>query len=230
MKRFKFLSAFLLTIGIIFTFAGCGEKNAPNDNGSQSGSQPEDTESNSGKDDNTDTKIDGKILIAFFSRADENYSVGVIEKGNTQILAEMIREEVGGDLFHIERATPYPSVYSECTAEAQREKNANERPSLLNTTDISEYDVIFLGYPIWWGDLPMPVYTFIENQNWSSKTVIPFSTNEGSGLAGTVGTITAKCSGATISEALSMRGATAQNNQTQARQQVKAWLTRLNLI
>lgn len=171
-----------------------------------------------------------KILIAFFSRADENYGVGTIEKGNTHILAEMIQEQVGGDLFHIQRSTPYPAVYSECTAEAQREKNANERPTLLQTTDISDYDIVFLGYPTWWSDMPMPVYTFLENQNWDGKMVIPFNTHEGSGLSGTISTITTKCSGATIMDALSMRGSTAQNNRTQARQEVTAWLARLNLI
>lgn len=172
-------------------------------------------------------KVTANILIAFFSRADENYSVGTVEKGNTHILAEMIQEETHGDLFHIQRSTPYPAVYSECTAEAQREKNANERPTLLQTTDISDYDIIFLGYPIWWGDMPMPVYTFLESQNWNGKTVIPFSTHEGSGLSGTVNTINSKCTGATILEALSMRGATAQNNRTQAKNEVSAWLNGL---
>lgn len=170
----------------------------------------------------------GEILIAFFSRADENYSVGIIEKGNTHILAEMIADETGGELFHLQRATPYPTVYRECTAEAQREQGT--RPALLQTKDISEYDVIFLGYPIWYGDMPMPVYTFLESQDWNGKTVIPFSTNEGSGLAGTVNSITSKCTGATVLTALSMRGSTAQNNQTQARQQVNSWLAELNMV
>lgn len=171
-----------------------------------------------------------KILIAFFSRADENYGVGNIEKGNTHILAEMIADKTQGTLFHIQRVTPYPTVYSECTAEAQREKNANARPELLQTTDITEYDIIFLGYPIWWSDMPMPVYTFIENQDWNGKTVIPFSTNEGSGLAGTVNTITTKCAGASVQSALSMRGSTAQNNRTQAEQEITNWLTNLKII
>ncbi len=170
---------------------------------------------------------DKNVLIAFFSRADENYGVGTVEKGNTHILAEMIQEETHGDLFHIQRATPYPAVYRECTAEAQREKNANERPALLQTKDISNYNIIFLGYPIWWGDMPMPVHTFLEGQNWNGKTVIPFNTHEGSGLSGTVSAIKSKCTGATVSEALSMRGTTAQNNRAQAKSQVSAWLNKL---
>lgn len=218
MKRFKILSVILFII-LCFTFAGCSNTNNP--------LATDGTPSVTENDNNVDFD-DKNILIAFFSRADENYGVGTIEKGNTHILAEIIQEEVGGELFHIERATPYPAVYSECTAEAQREKNANERPALLQTKDISEYDIIFIGYPIWWSDMPMPVYTFLESQNWNGKTVIPFSTNEGSGLAGTVNTLNTKCAGATILEALSMRGTTAQNNQTQARQEITAWLTKIN--
>ena len=167
------------------------------------------------------------ILVAYFSRADENYSVGVIEKGNTEILAEMIQEEMGGDLFHIERDTPYPSVYSECTAVAQQEKNNNARPTLKETVDISEYDVIFFGYPIWYGDMPMCVYTFLESQDWNGKTVCPFSTNEGSGLAGTVATLKTKCAGASVSDGLAMRGSTAQNNRTEAKNLVTEWLEKI---
>ena len=222
MKRFKLIAVILTCVlCLAFVLTGCNNSNDNNssNNGESNGNQitqPDDT-----------PKDDSNILIAFFSRADENYGVGNIEKGNTHILAEMIQAEVGGTLFHIQRATPYPVVYSECTAEAQSEKNANSRPALLNTIDISEYDVIFIGYPIWWGDMPMPVYTFIESQDWNGKTVIPFSTNEGSGLAGTVSTISAKCSGATVLDALSMRGTTAQNNQSQARQSVRNWLNGL---
>lgn len=205
----------MLVCCLALVFAGCGENTNPNetDNGNE----------------NIITS-DSKILIAFFSRADENYSVGTVEKGNTHILAEMIQEETNGTLFHIERATPYPTAYNDCTAEAQRERNANARPALLHTTNITAYDVIFLGYPIWYGDMPMPVYTFIESQDWNGKTVIPFSTNEGSGLSGTVSTITTKCSGGAVLEALSMRGSTAQNNRTQAKQQVTTWLEKINLI
>ena len=169
-----------------------------------------------------------KILIAFFSRADENYGVGTVEKGNTQIIAEMIAEETGGELFLIQRSTPYPAAYNDCTAEAQREKNSQARPDLLQTKDISEYDVIFIGYPIWWSDMPMPVYTFIESQNWNGKTVIPFCTHAGSGLSGTVGTLRSKCTGATVSDGFSIAGTTAQNNRTQALSQVKDWLAKLD--
>ena len=94
----------------------------------------------------TEIKEDSSILIAYFSRADDNYAVGYIEKSNTAIIAEMIAEETGGELFHIERAVPYPADYDECTDEAKQEQNDNARPALAEDKDISEYDVIFLGY------------------------------------------------------------------------------------
>ena len=170
------------------------------------------------------------ILIAFFSRADENYSVGYIEKGNTHIIAEIIAEFTGGELFHIERSTPYPANYNQCIEEAKAEQNSNARPPLLEDKDISDYDTIFLGYPNWWGDMPMPVYTFIESKDWSGKTVIPFCTHAGSGLSGTVSTLRNKCNGATVLEGLAIAGTTAQNNRAQSTNSVENWLNRLGLI
>lgn len=124
MKRFKIISLILISIfSTALLLTGCNN-NPPAEN-------PE--------------VPTGNILIAFFSRADESYSVGNIEKGNTHILAEMIAEQTQADMFHIQRSTPYPAVYRECTAEAQREKNANARPDLLQTLDIAEYDIIFIG-------------------------------------------------------------------------------------
>lgn len=224
MKRFKFITIFLsCVLYLALAITGCNNNPQVSD---------ENIDRNTVTNDNSDfyPNNDKNILIAFFSRADENYGVGNVEKGNTQILAEMIAGQTQGTLFHIQRNTPYPAVYNECTAEAQREKNANARPDLLQTIDVSEYGVIFIGYPIWWSDMPMPVYTFLESQNWNGKIVIPFSTNEGSGLAGTVNTITSKCTGASVLTALSMRGSTAQNNQSQARRQINSWLSELNMI
>lgn len=91
-----------------------------------------------------------KILVAFFSRADENYAVGYIEKGNTHIVAEMIGAETGADLFHIETVNPYPAAYNQCIEVAKREKESNVRPEIKGDKRIEDYDVIFLGYPNWW--------------------------------------------------------------------------------
>lgn len=168
-----------------------------------------------------------KILVAFFSRAGENYAVGNIEKGNTHIIAEMIAAETDGDLFHIEPVTPYPEDYTECTEVAKRELNAKARPAIKRDIKVEDYDIIFIGYPNWWGDMPMPVYTFIEKHSWQGKTVIPFCTHEGSGLSGTENKLKAACKGATVLKGLAVRGATAQNAQAQAKESVNNWLGKL---
>ncbi|MCM1330707.1 MAG: NAD(P)H-dependent oxidoreductase [Ruminococcus sp.] len=172
----------------------------------------------------------GKILVAFFSRADENYGVGFIEKGNTHIIADMIAEEMNADTFEIVRVTPYPETYSDCTNEAQEEKTANARPELTETVEnFDNYDIIFLGYPNWWGDMPMPVYTFIESYDFSGKTVIPFCTHAGSGLSGTVQTLRGKLESAEVLDGFDIAGTTAQNNQDEAKEDVLAWLNGLDI-
>lgn len=165
-----------------------------------------------------------KVLVAFFSRTGENYAVGHIEKGNTHIIAEMIAEETGGDLFQIEPVTPYPEGYTECTEVAKRELNAKARPAIKGDINVEGYDTIFIGYPNWWADMPMPVYTFIEKHDWTGKTVIPFCTHEGSGLSGTEGKLKNACKGATILKGLALRGTTAQQKREQAKQTVANWI------
>ena len=168
-----------------------------------------------------------KILVAFFSRTGENYAVGHIEKGNTHIIAEMIAAETDGDIFHIEPVTPYPDDYTECTEVAKRELNVKARPAIKGDIKVEDYDIIFIGYPNWWGDMPMPVYTFIEKHSWQGKTVIPFCTHEGSGLSGTENKLKTACQGATVLKGLAVRGATAQNAQAQAKESVNNWLGKL---
>ncbi|MBQ9526784.1 MAG: flavodoxin [Fretibacterium sp.] len=165
-----------------------------------------------------------KALVAVFSRADENYGVGFIEKGNTMILAEMIAEQTGAELFEIRAAKPYPKNYDECTDVAKKEQTANARPALAEDKDISGYDTIFLGYPCWWGDMPMPVFTFLEAHDFSGKTVIPFCTHEGSGMGRTESSLKRTLRGAKILKGLAMRGATAQNSRDEAKESVASWL------
>ena len=173
----------------------------------------------------TEPPVGTKVLVAYFSRTGENYGVGVIEKGNTEIIAEMIAAKTGGDLFRIESVNAYPSAYDDCTKVAREEKNANARPELIATvTDFDDYDVIYLGYPIWWSDMPMPIYTFLESYDFSGKTIIPFCTHAGSGLSGTVKSIQTACSGATVRDGFAISGATAQNDRTSAEKQVSDWL------
>lgn len=168
-----------------------------------------------------------KTLVAFFSRAGENYAVGHIEKGNTHVIAEMIAEETGGELFRIKPSKPYPDNYAECMKVARRELDAKARPAIQGDAEVEDYDVIFIGYPNWWGDMPMPVYTFIEKHDWWGKTVIPFCTHEGSGLSDTEEKLKEACKGATVLSGLAVRGATAHGNQSQAEQSVRNWLNKL---
>ena len=163
------------------------------------------------------------ILVAYFSRADENYTVGTIEVGNTQILGEYIASEVGADSFHIETVTPYPAGYDECCDVAKQELNDKARPEITGSVDMEQYDIVFLGYPIWWGDMPMAVYTFMESYDWSDKVVIPFCTHEGSGLSGTDSSI-ASTTGAQVLTAIDMRGSTAQALNDDTKQTVRTWL------
>lgn len=170
----------------------------------------------------------GKILIAYFSRTGENYGVGTIDKGNTEIVAELIQQKIGGELFHIEPAVQYPQNYDECTELAKKEKNANARPSLAKTLDsIQGYDIIFLGFPNWWGDVPMPVYTFVEQFDFTGKIIVPFCTHEGSGLGNIPQKIEHACKGATLLKGLAVRGSDAQNSQQKVQDAVNTWLDNL---
>ena len=169
-----------------------------------------------------------KTLVAFFSRADENYSVGYNKKGNTHIVAEMIAAETEADMFHIETVNPYPANYNECIEVAKREKQSKARPEIKGDVRVEDYDVIFLGYPNWWGEMPMAVYTFIEKHNWQNKIVIPFCTHEGSGLSGTERRIQSACEGATVMKGIAIRGYTAQNEQETTRKTVQTWIKGLN--
>lgn len=166
----------------------------------------------------------GKVLVAFFSHTGENYGVGNITKGNTHIVAEMIAKFTGGELFEIVPVNDYPTAYEPCTEVAQKEKTDNARPEIKIDKDITAYDTIYIGYPIWWGDAPMPVYTWIDKHQWQGKTVIPFCTHEGSGLGYSPENIGAACKGATLGNGLEMRGTTAQKQQTEAEKRVKKWL------
>lgn len=127
-----------------------------------------------------------KSLIVYFSRKGENYYNGGIKflkKGNTEKVAETIQEITNGDIFEIETVKPYSDNYHECTVEAKNELNSKARPDVKKYIDsIDQYDKIFIGYPNWWGTAPMAVFTFLEHYDLSGKTLIPFCTNEGSGM------------------------------------------------
>ena len=181
---------------------------------------------NDKQNENRDMKTDKKVLVLFISHTGEKYGVGNITKGNSCIVAEMIAEATGGKLFEIVPVQKYPTTYDACVDLAKKEKSAGARPAIEGDIAVEEYDTVFIGYPNWWGDMPMPVYTFIERHDWQGKKVIPFCTHEGSGLSNTEKYIAEACKDATVGKGLAMRGTTAQNSREQAKKSVLAWLER----
>ena len=164
------------------------------------------------------------MLVAYFSLAGEQYGVGVIEEGNTSIIAHMIAEQTGADLFEIEAVTPYPTSHSELLDVSRQEMANNTRPEIADTVDnMDDYDTIFIGYPNWWGDMPMIVYNFLESYDLSGKTIVPFCTHGGSGLSRTESTI-ANITGGTMKDGFAIPGTTAQNDRDTARSEVTQWL------
>ena len=172
-----------------------------------------------------------KTLVVYFSRTGENYTVGTISTGNTAIVGDWIAESVGADVFEIIPVTPYPDSYDECLEVATQEQRSNARPAYVGEVEgWEDYDTVFFGYPIWWGDMPMIAYTFLENHDFTGKTVIPFNTHEGSGQSGTQRTIESLCSGATVIDGLAVRGNTAQNDRAAMEQAVSEWLSGMDFF
>ena len=174
------------------------------------------------------TYAQGKILVAYFSRTGEEYGVGNITKGNTAKVAEIIAEKVGADVFEIKPVKPYPQNYKECTQVASQEKAKKVRPEIVGKVEnFSDYDTIFLGYPIWWGDAPMVIYTFLASYDFAGKNIVPFCTHGGSGLSSTDQQFTLACPNAKILQGFEIRGTTAQNNKAETESKISAWLTKI---
>lgn len=169
-----------------------------------------------------------KILVVYFSRTGEQYSVGNITEGNTAIIAKMIAEQTKADLFEVKlKNDTYPAAYTALTEAAKAEKNSNVRPEIAgDVSDFDNYDVVFIGGPVWWGDLPMAVYTFIDKHNWSGKTVVPFVTHEGSGLTSVPNNLK-NATGAEMLDGLAVYGHIAQNERAKAKESVTNWLNKL---
>ena len=172
-----------------------------------------------------------ETLVVYFSRTGEQYGVGTIEKGNTAIVADMIVEQTGADSFEIlPKEDNYPYTYEELTEVAKQEQNDNARPAIKDEApDLSKYDTIFIGAPVWWGDWPMIMYTFFEeNQDGlAGKTLIPFSTHAGSGLSGFDQKLAGACPDSTVGEGLAIEGEDAQNDQAGVKASVNDWLAGL---
>lgn len=152
-----------------------------------------------------------KNLVLYFSRADENIFDGdikSIEKGNTEIIAEYIRDIIGADTFKVERKEPYSKDYNTCLLESKEEYNTNARPELAKYLDsLEQYDTIYIGSPIYWGTIPNPLLTQLERLNWQGKKIRVFITHEGNGLGRAYEDITNTCYGANfIGEAIAIFG------------------------
>lgn len=149
-------------------------------------------------------------LIIYFSHAGENYFGGelkIIEKGNTQVIAEFIKNETEADIFKVEALNDYPKEYMKCIEVAKKEQEDDVRPELKEyLDDISGYDRIFIGFPNWWNTLPMPMWTQLEKLDFSGKTVKPFVTHEGSGFGSSQRDLKNLCEGADIKKGLSIQG------------------------
>ncbi len=165
-----------------------------------------------------------KTLIAYYSRKGQNYVGGSIVNlpvGNTEIVAKKIQAMIGGDLFEIDTVEAYPIDYTETTNVAMNEKRENARPELTETVDnMDSYDVIYLGYPNWWGTFPMAVFTFLESYDFSGKTIIPFCTHEGSGLGNSERDIKKLCTKANVESGLAIRGGSVKNSDSM----LKSWI------
>ena len=163
-------------------------------------------------------------LIAFFSRRDENYVNGVIknlEIGNTEVAAGMIQKFTGADVFQIEPVQPYAKGYNECIAEAQADQRRDARPELKCWLEsIEKYDIIYLGFPNYWGTMPMAVFTFLEHYDFTGKTIRPFCTHEGSGMGSSVRDIKRLCPGAEVEAGLALHGGSIQR----AEKDIQSWV------
>ena len=163
-----------------------------------------------------------KSLVIYFSRADENYAVGYIEKGNTEIVAEYIRDIIGADLFKVEGVKGYSANYQKCIEEAKERQQKNERPELKRyLEDISQYEVIYIGAPVYWGIMPQEMVTQLEKLDFTDKIVRVFTTHEGSGLGSIPSQVRRLCKGANVlDDGIAIRGETVKNSKSK----IENWL------
>lgn len=204
----KFLMT-ILSVTILFALTACGTNTSTEEKNVQEMNVPENkTEANS-------LEATGKTLVAYFSWS-----------GNTAQMAAMIQEETGADLFEITPASAYTDDYDVLLDQAQQEQKDNARPAIAEQIENWEdYNVVFVGYPDWWNDAPMIIYTFLESYDWSGKTLIPFCTSGGSGFGRSLDAIEACASGAAMGEGLHLLGDDVSSGQ----EEVSQWIAGLGL-
>ena len=249
-KAGKRIGVLFLTLVVILCTAGCQnsqgsetqDQTAQNGTGTETSTDTK-AENDSAKQGSTssdeqdvqesdNTEVSGSdILVVYFSRTGEQYTVGVIDEGNTAIVAKMIADKTGADLFEVLPVDDhYPMTYDALTEVAKQEQNDNSRPEYAGEApDLSQYNTIFIGAPVWWGDWPMIMYTFFENNAdaLAGKKLIPFSTHEGSGLSGFDRKLESACPNSRVLEGLAIRGNDCQNKQDSVRSTVNDWLAGL---
>ncbi len=249
-KNIKNLICLILSLGLILSLAACGNAGSSTENNSSAAPSEETSSQSAAADDktapegtdepvtetpanNSDGSVSegSRILVVYFSRTGEQYTVGVIDHGNTAIVAEMIADETGADLFEIlPEDDHYPMTYAELTDVAKKEQNEKARPAYAGEVpDLSQYDTVFIGAPVWWGDWPMIMYTFFEEnaEALAGMNLVPFSTHEGSGLSGFDKKLSSAIPGSTVLKGLAIRGNDCQNKQDSVRESVKNWITGL---
>lgn len=157
-------------------------------------------------------------IIAYFSRAGENYVSGAIRDltvGNTEVIAQMLHDLTGSELFKLEPVQEYAWDYNDCIAQAQADQRRDARPKLkAYPDDMSQYDTVYLGFPNYWGTMPMCVFTFLECFDFSGKIIKPFCTHEGSGFGNSIADIKRLCPTAEIQPGIEIRGANVKKAET----------------
>lgn len=160
-------------------------------------------------------------IIVYFSRKDENYVSGTIKKlevGNTEVAANILQKLTGADKFRMQPVQEYSKDYNECIAQAQADQRRDARPELKTYPEsLDEYDTIYLGYPNYWGTMPMAVFTFLEHFDFSGKTIFPFCTHEGSGMGRSESDIRRLCPNAEVKKGLALRGGNIQSSEPEFR-------------
>jgi len=238
----KKITTMILFAAVSLSLTACSNSQPAENSASSAQAEvtPTPSESADGTAGNTETQegsSEGNILIAYFS-VPETDGVDTVAGasrvavdgevlGNNQYVAQLIQQEVGGDLFRIETVQEYPGTHEELLEFAYNEMTDEARPELATQIEnLDSYDVIFLGYPNWNADLPMPLYTFLEEYDFSGKTIIPFTTHGGSGFSRTIQTIEELQPQATVVED---DLAISRNSVPDAQSDVTDWIAGLDL-
>ena len=199
----KLLTLFALLLATV----SCSEGNQPKTNGNM--------------------EKNGKTLILFFSHAGENYSVGNIKVGNTRLVAEEIQKITGGDLFEIVPEKSYDMPYNDLTKLAKQELENGDKPAYKgDVDDMSQYSTVYIGGPVWWGTYPQVMFTFFDNHDLNGKTILPFTTHEGSGLGSVVGDLKKLYPKANFKQAFSIYGHEVRKESMKAK--VSTWIHEAN--